>query len=36
MNIDIFWKILTSANVSLALVLIAVFLGLLTIKKFSK
>ncbi len=36
MNIDAFWKILNSTNVSLALVLIAVFLGLLTAKKYSK
>ncbi len=30
------WGLLTSVQVSTALVLIAVFLGLLTIKKYSK
>jgi hypothetical protein len=36
MNIDAFWQILNSAYVSLALVLIAVSLVLLTMKKYSK
>lgn len=31
-----FWGILTSIQVSTALVLIALFLGLLTMKKYSK
>jgi hypothetical protein len=36
MNIDAFWQILNSAYVSLSLVIIAVSLAFLAMKKYSK